>query len=557
MGLKSTVAIPLPPIGFEDKRTFKDQSIVQQFLALELCWQLERGVLYIQIWDLGRGATLGWSRIDIWDCAVYVIIISIRRACTHRVFVWTHIWDEEMVARHIHLMVLQRFLDIAVTEVWEVVSVSEGLNGLLWGEGGGCREGVEDREGGGYKVVCGLGFGEMVGDYEMGGGTLYKVEEDIEGDVVCYGGTSLWGGSDTHVGGVYESGIEVVSVDWVTDDTGTNIGTGHSMDSDIMSMVHFVCIDGSCCQRGCLRSVETWRDGVDQTITLEDSELGLWHLENSGVYWSFLSRREGSMYTCERGLSEGMGDRCQVFLGITHDMYSAESFGEELHQARRFDSSEELRHQYGHSHHCVDGLSTIDIACRYRCSVGVCSVGVGYGWETVAIILYRLQRSIQFKEPQSLQKALGTSLDMSTAYHPQTDGQSERTIQTLEDMLRACVIDFGNGWVKHLPLVEFSYNNSYHASIKAAPFEALYGRKCCSPVCWAEVGEVQLIGPEIVQETTVGDVAYKLELSRVHNTFHVSNLKKCHADEPLAVPLDGLHLDDKLHLSRNLREHRS
>ncbi|GKC97780.1 putative reverse transcriptase domain-containing protein [Tanacetum coccineum] len=75
---------------------------------------------------------------------------------------------------------------------------------------------------------------------------------------------------------------------------------------------------------------------------------------------------------------------------------------------------------------------------------------------------------------------------MSTAYHPQTDGQSERTIQTLEDMLRACVIDFGNGWVKHLPLVEFSYNNSYHASIKAALFEALYGRKCRSPVCWAE-----------------------------------------------------------------------
>ncbi|GJW29106.1 putative reverse transcriptase domain-containing protein [Tanacetum coccineum] len=219
---------------------------------------------------------------------------------------------------------------------------------------------------------------------------------------------------------------------------------------------------------------------------------------------------------------------------------------------------------------------------------------------------------------RSLQKALGTSLDMSTAYHPQTDGQSERTIQTLEDMLRACVIDFGNGWVKHLPLVEFSYNNSYHASIKAAHFEALYGRKCHSPICWAEVGEVQLTGPEIVQETTekiiqvkqrmqaardrqksyadlkrkpmefevgdkvmlkvspwkgvvrfgkrgklnprfvgpfkvikrVGDVAYKLELpeelSRVHNTFHVSNLKKCHADEPLAVPLDGLHFDDKL-----------
>ncbi|GKB86309.1 putative reverse transcriptase domain-containing protein [Tanacetum coccineum] len=169
---------------------------------------------------------------------------------------------------------------------------------------------------------------------------------------------------------------------------------------------------------------------------------------------------------------------------------------------------------------------------------------------------------------RSLQKALGTSLDMSTGYHPQTDGQSERTIQTLEDMLRACVIDFGNGWVRDLPLVEFSYNNSYHASIKAAPFEALYGRKYRSPVYWAKVGQVQLTSPEIVQETTekgklnpryvgpfkvlekVGSIAYKLELpqelSRVHNTFHVSNLKKCYSDEPLAVPLEGLHIDDKL-----------
>nr|GEV52178.1 reverse transcriptase domain-containing protein [Tanacetum cinerariifolium] len=85
---------------------------------------------------------------------------------------------------------------------------------------------------------------------------------------------------------------------------------------------------------------------------------------------------------------------------------------------------------------------------------------------------------------RSFQKALGTRLDMSTAYHSQTDGQSERTIQTLEDMLRACVIDFGNGWDRHLPLIEFSYNNTYHMRIKATPFEALYGRKCRSPICW-------------------------------------------------------------------------
>nr|GEW23699.1 hypothetical protein [Tanacetum cinerariifolium] len=135
-------------------------------------------------------------------------------------------------------------------------------------------------------------------------------------------------------------------------------------------------------------------------------------------------------------------------------------------------------------------------------------------------------------------------------YHPQTDRQSKRIIHTLEDMLRACVIDFGNGWESHLPLVEFSYNNSYHASIKATLFEALYGRKCQSPVCWAEVRDAQLTGPEIIQETTEKIVQIKLELpqqlSRVHIIFYVSNLKKCLSDEPLEIPLDELHIDDKL-----------
>ena len=105
---------------------------------------------------------------------------------------------------------------------------------------------------------------------------------------------------------------------------------------------------------------------------------------------------------------------------------------------------------------------------------------------------------------QSLQSSLGTRLDMSTAYHLQTDGQSERTIQTLEDMLRACVIDFGKAWDIPLPLVEFSYNNSYHTSIKVAPFEALYGRKCRSPLCWTEVGDTQLAKGRDSENTLTG-----------------------------------------------------
>nr|GEY78760.1 putative reverse transcriptase domain-containing protein [Tanacetum cinerariifolium] len=170
----------------------------------------------------------------------------------------------------------------------------------------------------------------------------------------------------------------------------------------------------------------------------------------------------------------------------------------------------------------------------------------------------------EHQRPSGLLKALGTNLDMSTAYHPETDGQSERTIQTLKDMLRACV----------------------------APYEALYGQKCRSPVCWVEVGGAQLTGPEMIQETTEKIILIKQRIQaaqdrqksyadrkrkpmefevgdwvilkvspwkgvvrfikrgklnpRVHHTFHVSIFKKCYADEPLAMPLEGVHIDDTL-----------
>ncbi|GKD41563.1 putative reverse transcriptase domain-containing protein [Tanacetum coccineum] len=146
-------------------------------------------------------------------------------------------------------------------------------------------------------------------------------------------------------------------------------------------------------------------------------------------------------------------------------------------------------------------------------------------------------------------KALGTNLDMSTAYHPQTDGQSERTIQTLEDMPRACVIDFGKGWnyadLKHKPM-EFQVGDK--VMLKVSPWKRV--------VRFGKQGKLnpRYVGPFKVLEQ-VGFIAYKLELpqelSRVHNTFHVSNLKKCYADEPLAVSLDGLHFNDKLLLLRS------
>ncbi|KAL0553952.1 hypothetical protein IC582_007856 [Cucumis melo] len=102
---------------------------------------------------------------------------------------------------------------------------------------------------------------------------------------------------------------------------------------------------------------------------------------------------------------------------------------------------------------------------------------------------------------KGLQLALGTRLDFSTTFHPQTDGQTERLNQILEDMLRACVLEFSGSWDSHLHLMEFAYNNSYQATIGLAPFEALYGKCCRSPVCWGEVREQRMLGPELVQTT--------------------------------------------------------
>ncbi|GKE93260.1 putative reverse transcriptase domain-containing protein [Tanacetum coccineum] len=170
-----------------------------------------------------------------------------------------------------------------------------------------------------------------------------------------------------------------------------------------------------------------------------------------------------------------------------------------------------------------------------------------------------------YLKERSLHKALGTSLDMSTAYHPQTDEQSKRTIQTLEDMLHACVIDFGNVQettekvirIKQRMQAAHDQQKSY-ADLKHKPMEFQVGDKVMLKVsAWKGVirfGKRGKLNPIYVRPfkvlEKVGSVTYKIELpqelSRVHNTFHVSNLKKCYSDDSLAVPLDGLHVDDKL-----------
>ena len=118
---------------------------------------------------------------------------------------------------------------------------------------------------------------------------------------------------------------------------------------------------------------------------------------------------------------------------------------------------------------------------------------------------------------KSFQRAMGTQLMMSIVFHPQTDDQSERTIQVLEDMLRACVLDLKGSWEEHFPLVEFAYNNSYQASIQMAPYEALYGRPCRSPVCWTEVGERSTTSLDLIRDTSKEVELIQKHLLTAHN----------------------------------------
>ena len=129
---------------------------------------------------------------------------------------------------------------------------------------------------------------------------------------------------------------------------------------------------------------------------------------------------------------------------------------------------------------------------------------------------------------ESLHKVLGTNLSFSTAFHPQIDRLSERTIRTLEDMLRDCVLDFKGSWEKYLSLVEFAYNNSYHSSSEMAPYKALYGRKCRSPLCWEEVSERQLLGLEIIQMTfeKIDLIRKRLQTAQSRQKSYYDNLRR-------------------------------
>nr|GEY55915.1 hypothetical protein [Tanacetum cinerariifolium] len=215
--------------------------------------------------------------------------------------------------------------------------------------------------------------------------------------------------------------------------------------------------------------------------------------------------------------------------------------------------------------HDLELRAVIELFSDYDCEIHYCLGKTN-------VVADALSRKERVKPKRSMQEASRTHLDMSISYHPQTDSQSKRTIQTLEDMLKACVLDFRGSWDVHLLLVEFSYNNSYHSSVKCPPFEALYGRKCHSPIMWAEksyadkkrkplefsVGDYVLlkvspwkgvirfgkkgkltprfVGPfDIIEKA--GPLTYRLDLPKEldggYDTFHMSNLKKCLADPTL------------------------
>jgi hypothetical protein len=127
-----------------------------------------------------------------------------------------------------------------------------------------------------------------------------------------------------------------------------------------------------------------------------------------------------------------------------------------------------------------------------------------------------------------LHAALGSQLDFSTPYHPQTGGQTERTNQILEDMLQACALDFGGSWDEHLPLAEFSYNNSYQSSLKAAPFEVLYGRKCRSPICWFEPRSNRDFETDFIKEKQdiIDIIRNRLKIAQSHQKSYADQKRR-------------------------------
>nr|GFA01199.1 hypothetical protein [Tanacetum cinerariifolium] len=182
------------------------------------------------------------------------------------------------------------------------------------------------------------------------------------------------------------------------------------------------------------------------------------------------------------------------------------------------------------------------------------------GYDLIWVIVDRLTKSAYFlpkKKTDSIEKLAelylkenvcpGIQLDLSTTYHPKMDGQSKRTIQTLEDMLQACVIDFGSRWDKHLPLVEFSYNNSYHASIKASPFEALYGRKCRSPIFRVRRLTEFEVGDKVMLKVSPWRGVIRFGKRGKLSPRFIRPFKRCFVNDDVVIPLDKIQLDDKLH----------